>query len=101
MVVDAQSCSPGYEGLRCAECIMTDPSVTCGDGVTNGYFRLDQRCEPCPCSVFGFKSYVAGFMLLFCGALPLTDHLHEAEAAATYLSTLTAPFVILLTFVQV
>ena len=53
------------------------------------------------CSMLGFKSYVAGFVIVFCATLPLTDYLHEAKAAATYLSTLTAPFVILLTFVQV
>ena len=51
--------------------------------------------------MLGFKSYVAGFVIVFCATLPLTDYLHEAKAAATYLSTLTAPFVILLTFVQV
>jgi hypothetical protein len=104
--LEAQSCVEGYKGPKCATCVPVDSSKDCNDASTTtsekGYYRLDQRCEPCPCSWFGFKSIVVSVIVLVFCMLALMDKLYNdrSSEAADYISTKTAPLVIILTFAQ-
>lgn len=44
------SCTIGYSGERCSACVPFDKDADCNDATANGYYRLDGRCEPCPCN---------------------------------------------------
>ena len=44
------SCTLGYGGPRCSLCLAYDADAQCTDDVPNGYYRLESRCEPCPCN---------------------------------------------------
>jgi hypothetical protein len=51
--IGSMSCSTGYTGLRCASCVAYDSTrgdEECVDANPNGYYRLNDLCEPCPCS---------------------------------------------------
>eukprot|EP01047_Picozoa_sp_COSAG01_P056935 COSAG01_NODE_6519_length_3624_cov_2.070355_1_plen_293_part_00 len=103
--LEQQSCAEGYTGPKCAVCVPVDSSKDCNDASTTtlekGFYRLDQRCEPCPCSWFGFKSMIATAVVLMFFTLVIMDKLYStSEEAASYFSTKSAPFVIMLTFAQ-
>ena len=102
--MEAQSCLEGYTGPKCSMCVRVDRTKDCDDEATTllekGFYRFDQRCEPCPCSWFGFTEMVVLAMFMFVGVLAAVDRIHATSAAADYLSAKTAPLVIMLTFGQ-
>jgi len=102
---DVQSCSPGYQGPKCVRCKSKEQNADCQDPdnwdeIQLGFYRMNQACVPCPCSWFGFKHFVACAIFGFFLMLWITDQFDKAEDAASYLSTLTAPIVIMITFGQ-
>lgn len=60
------SCSTGYMGRRCSLCQPYNPAIDCADddSIINGYYRLESRCEPCPCALLSFR-WMVGLAFLF------------------------------------
>jgi hypothetical protein len=92
-----ESCSPGYTGLRCSICEPFDPAVDC-KLKQNGYYRRDQRCEPCPCTKITFAMQVGALMVVVVAMLLLID-LFNTDASE-HASTVAAPFLIMVNFCQ-
>jgi hypothetical protein len=69
--LEAQSCTDGYEGPRCSRCTQFRADfkdATCdadtNPPTVNGYYRLESRCIPCPCTWIKVRATPAGFFFL-------------------------------------
>ena len=97
----------GYTNDRCSECIRLSvnlDSVTC-DGSHErdplngglGFYRLDGRCEPCPCTWIRLEHMVTiGAVLL----LMLLGCVDIMTSQIDHISTILAPGMIMVTFCQ-
>ena len=100
-----ESCTDGYEGPRCSRCAQFSTAfddTSCDDRaeppVVNGYYRLESRCIPCPCTWIKFHHMLIGLFLAavaFMFALDLVG-----SEFAEHASTLAAPMLILISFCQ-
>ena len=96
--LEGQSCTIGYEGSRCSLCTPFNAEIKCSDTITNGFYRLESRCEPCPCTWITFNVMIVA---LFLGALGLMFALDLLGSEfADHASTLAAPLLILVSFAQ-
>ena len=95
--VGEQSCSAGYTGDRCSACWEFDPGLQCTDTTPNGYYRLDGRCEPCPCGGVSM-SVILGLCAV--GLLVFMFLMDFVMQKVKHISTIVAPFMIILTFCQ-
>jgi hypothetical protein len=98
--VGEESCTDGYEGDRCSACTPFDKSLACHelDPQINGYYRLESRCEPCPCTWFTFPYMIATVFVASLGFMFLLDTVDASYAE--HASTLAAPLFILISFCQ-
>ena len=83
---------------RCSLCASFDNKIDCNAGSINGFYRLDERCEPCPCTLLTFPVmigivFVVALLFLFALELVGTDFIQHA-------STLGAPALIMVSFAQ-
>ena len=67
--VGSEACTEGYEGVRCSLCVRyKSDGNECNDQgeilIPNGYYRMNQRCEPCPCTWMTFDVVVMLMVLL-------------------------------------
>jgi hypothetical protein len=93
-------CSRGYEGNRCSECEKYDPTkggCSATDTEPNGYYRLDQFCEPCECSWFTPTKIALIASILLVIVMVTADHLMKE---VDHMSTVFAPIMIAVTFFQ-
>ena len=81
-------CTPFDTALDCNE---LDPQI-------NGYYRLESRCEPCPCTWFIFPYMLATAFGIALGLMFLLDMVDPSYAE--HASTLVAPLLILISFCQ-
>ena len=103
--LEGQSCTVGYEGTRCSLCSPAtndfDPS-SCDDSaippVVNGYYRLESRCVPCPCTWIKFHHMIGALFLAAIGFMFGLDQV--GSELAQHASTLAAPTLILVSFCQ-
>jgi hypothetical protein len=100
-----ESCTEGYEGARCALCMPFSQDFnqdSCDDSadppVVNGYYRLESRCIPCPCTWVTFHYMVIALFLAAVGFMFALDLL--GSEFAEHASTLAAPMLILISFCQ-
>jgi len=81
------SCAKPYTGDRCSQCKPFDETRgECSDADTepNGYYRLDQICEPCTCSWFTFGRILMIVFLVTLIIMLVADHwLKEVDHMAT------------------
>jgi hypothetical protein len=94
------SCANGYQGDRCSECAPFDESrgeCSTADVMPNGYYRLDQICEPCECSWLTPKVIAMITFAVLLVMMVFADHmLKEID----HMSTVFAPIMIVVTFFQ-
>ena len=98
-----EACSPGYTGIRCSLCeAFDDERDGCeeveGMLVPNGFYRMNQRCEPCPCTVMTFEVIVVMAILALFAVFFILDSF-SAESSE-HASVMVGPGIILLTFCQ-
>ena len=94
------SCATGYQGDRCSECTPFDASrgeCSAADVEPNGYYRLDQICEPCECTWLTPTVIVSIAFFALLVIMVAADH---AFKEIDHLSTLFAPIMIAITFFQ-
>jgi hypothetical protein len=102
--VGSDACTPGYEGIRCSLCIQYNSDAEdCTEDEDevlrpNGYYRMNQRCEPCPCTVFSFKVMVILAVLVLFLVYYSLDQL--SAVLSEHASVMVGPAIILLTFAQ-
>eukprot|EP01044_Picomonas_judraskeda_P006576 COSAG03_NODE_662_length_6392_cov_2.901001_6_plen_918_part_00 len=103
--LEGQSCTAGYEGSRCSLCSPVANNFdasSCDESanppVVNGYYRLESRCVPCPCTWIKFHHMIAAFFLLAIGFMFGLDLV--GSELAQHASTLAAPSLILVSFCQ-
>jgi hypothetical protein len=103
--LEEESCTDGYEGPRCSRCAQFSDNfddISCDDGadppVVNGYYRLESRCIPCPCTWIKFHHMLIGLFLLAVAFMFGLDLL--GSDFAEHASTLAAPLLILVSFCQ-
>jgi hypothetical protein len=108
--VGAESCIPGYTSERCSECVAMGltsdelDSFEC-DGTAAadplnaglGFYRIDGRCERCPCSWVKLRHIVAFCVVGLLTFLALIDWLTKQ---VEHVSTILAPVMIVVTFCQ-
>ena len=99
------ACTEGYQGIRCSLCKPFESGQGSGceedaDGIAipNGYYRVNQRCEPCPCTWLTFEVMIFLFVLLLLAALFLLDSF--SADFSEHASVMVGPSIILLTFCQ-
>jgi hypothetical protein len=97
---EGQSCTIGYEGPRCSACTAFDPKIECSDTITNGFYRLERRCEPCPCTLITLQVMLAGAFVAALAVMFALDIATTGSAFAEHASTLSAPLLILVSFCQ-
>jgi hypothetical protein len=82
-----ESCNTAYRGDRCSECVAYDPTrgeCSDSDTETNGYYRLNNICEPCTCSWFTFNRIVVICFVLVLVVMVVADHfLKEVDHMST------------------
>ena len=93
------SCTIAYTGDRCSQCTPFDPNREgpCVDSTPNGYYRLDQICEPCECTWLTPTVIVSIAFFALLVIMVAADH---AFKEIDHLSTLFAPIMIAITFFQ-
>ena len=105
---DNSSCAPGYEGPRCSKCVSFKEELDCEDmpfafnGMSyemlpNGYYRLGGNCEPCPCTFWTLPRLIPVAAICIAAIMALFEYLLKGVG---HLSTVFAPFTILITFCQ-
>jgi hypothetical protein len=98
--VGREGCGRGYTGERCAECVAFDGNLDdslCDDTNPNGYYRLDERCEPCPCNRASMEVIIGTACVLLTVVMVLLDHvLRDVD----HLSSIFAPVMIVIQFFQ-
>jgi hypothetical protein len=85
-----QICALGYTGSRCSACVEYDETVGECDGLEtpNGYYRLNEFCEPCPCTWLTFSRIMMIGCLFAIASIFVLDYvMKEVE----HLSTVFAP----------
>eukprot|EP01046_Picozoa_sp_COSAG06_P045713 COSAG06_NODE_6361_length_2965_cov_136.446615_3_plen_169_part_00 len=93
----AALCSRGYEGMRCARCTpySTDTDPCGGEGSSAvAHYRLNERCAPCPCTIWSFRIIIAVVMLLALAMLFALDMF--SSDFSDHASSLAAPAFIFL-----
>ena len=88
------ACTAGYGGMRCSRCL--DRSEVAEDMDANGYFREDSYCVPCG-TVLPFAVFAVLFIVGFVAVALLADTFLSRVADV---SSLMAPFLVLITFFQ-
>ena len=92
-----ETCATGYSGHRCSVCTPMDPTKECTSDIVNGYYRLNEECLPCPCTIFTIWTMIPlGFLLILLIMISL-DHVLGGVA---HMSTLMAPVTITISMVQ-
>ena len=81
------NCATGYMGDRCSSCEPHNSDVTCVDETSppNGYYRLNERCEPCPCSWFTFQRImicVCKYTINIIGSIKRRNGLDQSSAGS-------------------
>lgn len=91
------SCSDGYTGDRCSACVALDAARDCTPDHLNGFYRLDGRCEPCPCSWITFTHVIIVVVIVLLLGLAAFDCVSKR---VSHISTVVAPLMIVITFCQ-
>jgi hypothetical protein len=99
--IDQESCTDGYEGPRCSTCTAFDPDATCSDETVNGYYRLESRCEPCPCTL-SFLNFPILTATVFGGGVALLFFLDMFAGGrfSEHSSIISAPLMVAISFCQ-
>jgi hypothetical protein len=98
--VGSEACTEGYEGVRCSLCVQyDDEGEECDSNgetsIPNGYYRMNQRCEPCPCTWMTFGVVVFMFLALMLIFFFLVDRL--PPEASEQASAAVGPILIIIT----
>jgi hypothetical protein len=70
------------------------PSQT---GEPNGYYRLNEKCEPCPCTFWNARRIASACFVIAVLTLFVMDHV---LGSVKHMSTVVAPLLIIVTFFQ-
>jgi hypothetical protein len=103
--VGLESCAAGYTKDRCSECLGVTAdlnAVVCdgsyeGDPLNGGlgFYRMNGRCERCPCSWIKLHHIIIAAIVIFILFLALVDWM---TAQVDHVSTIIAPIMIMVTF---
>jgi len=92
-------CAPGYTGDRCAKC-KKDKSAPCSDDDplgANVYYRLNSKCEPCPCNPWSLTTVAIVLIIIAAVLMVALDRLFKGME---HLDAVFAPIMILVTYYQ-
>ena len=98
--LEQDSCTEGYEGERCSQCTKYNEDIDPCPDAPNGYYRLETRCEPCPCTWVQFHHMIVAVFFGALVSLFVLDHYMSGSQASEHASALAAPLLILVSFCQ-